>query len=71
MELFFKARLYLYIKVKFHLRTTLVIDVLRYRLVLTRSQRGALACIEFTGNIFGYAFSVVSPKGYVCAITVF
>jgi len=22
-------------------------------------QRGALACVEFTGNIFGYAFSVV------------
>ena len=23
-------------------------------------QRGALACMEFTGNIFGYASSVVS-----------
>lgn len=29
-ELLFKARLYLYIKVKFHLRTTLVNNVLRY-----------------------------------------
>jgi hypothetical protein len=24
------------------------------------SQRGALACMEFTGNVFGYASSVVS-----------
>lgn len=27
--------------------------------VLTSLQRGALACMEFTGNVFGYAFSVV------------
>jgi len=27
---------------------------------LILSQRGALACAEFTGNIVGYAFSVVS-----------
>lgn len=28
----------------------------------TRFQRGKLACIEFTGNIAGYASSVVSAR---------
>ena len=35
-------------------------NLLSHSSSLILSQRGALACAEFTGNIVGYAFSVVS-----------
>jgi hypothetical protein len=54
------ARLFQYIKVKYHPRIMWARFSHWLKYSLNVDQRGALACMEFTGNVAGYATSVVS-----------
>ena len=53
------GRLYRFTRAKFHHQTTYVSCPPGSPPTDSNAQRGALACMEFTGNIFGYASSVV------------